>query len=43
MSRIHSEVRGSGPEPIKAMCWGGVVGEGRKAERVAHSMRERSM
>lgn len=42
MSRIHREVRGSGPEPMKAKFWGGAV-VGRKADSVAHSMRDRSM
>lgn len=35
------EVSGKGPEPTKAILSGG-DGVGRKAESVAHSMRERS-
>lgn len=40
---MQSEVRGNGPEPINAIFCGGTVGESEKAERVAHSIRERSM
>lgn len=39
---MHKDVKGSGPEPMKAKCWGDDFDEGRNAESVEHSMRERS-
>lgn len=42
MSSRHREVNGSGPEPMKAKFGVEEVEQGRNAERVEHSMRERS-
>jgi hypothetical protein len=49
MSRMQREVSGRGPEPMKATfcgagrCEGASDEAGRKASRVRHSMRVRSM
>ena len=40
---MQREVKGRGPEPMKAKFWGEVTELGRNAESVEHSILERSI